>query len=77
MAKKHITPEIEDAAEAAEQTPPQPPAPVWRYVGPDYTEGIAIGGRRDLVRPRDMSRAEAERLIEQHPKCAAWWLLEN
>lgn len=77
MAKKHITPEIEDAAAAAEQTPPPPPDPVWRYVGPDYTEGIRIGGSPYLVRPREMPIAEAKILIEEHPKCAAWWLLEN
>lgn len=49
----------------------------WRYVGPEYTLGIQLHGRRDLLRPLDMSPDQVATLIEQHPKCAAWWLPEE
>lgn len=49
----------------------------WRYVGPDYSLGIQLSGRRDLIRPRDLSPEQIAALIEQHPKCAAWWLPEE
>lgn len=50
---------------------------IRRYVGPDYDLGIQIYGRAGMVRPRDLDAAGIELLIQQHPKCAAWWLHET
>ncbi len=44
------------------------------YVGPDYTHGIQLPGRKDLVRPREFTPEQIGDFTEQFPKYTSWWI---
>lgn len=47
-----------------------------KYIGPDYRKALVIkrGKREDQrVDPRNMTAAEQEAFVKEHPELAVWW----
>jgi hypothetical protein len=75
MAKfKKKAPESAVVAAADSKAPEAEAAAVYKYIGPDYYQGIAVPGYTGLVRPRLWSQQQILEYMETMPECRAWFL---
>lgn len=42
-----------------------------QYIGPDYTKGLLIAGKK--YDPKSMTPDQVQAFLEQHPGRAEWW----